>query len=160
MISIIEVPFDEPRAQTLWAEQQVELAQIYGEPDIHPQVSADGVIVSLLALDAAGTPVGTVFARWSHYHPGDPVTGEPNAAEVKRLYVIPAARGNAFAALLMQELEARVWASGAARIVLETGVLQPAAIATYERLGYERIDNFGPYEDEEDSVCMGKERPV
>jgi hypothetical protein len=39
-----------------------------------------------------------------------------------------------------------------------TGTLQPDAIAFYERHGYRRIENYGPYVGEPLSVCY--ERPL
>ena len=51
------------------------------------------------------------------------------------------------------------WAreDGFTRIVLETGKRQPEAIALYERYGYQRTDNFGPYVGVANSVCFEKQ---
>ncbi len=76
--------------------------------------------------------------------------------EVKRMYTIDKARGNGFAVVVLNELE--VWAKelGATRCVLETGINQQAAIALYEKCGYQRIPNYGQYEGVENSFCFGK----
>jgi putative acetyltransferase len=41
-------------------------------------------------------------------------------------------------------------------IKLETGVLQPEAIAFYKRFGYDEIERFGIYVDCEQSICLEK----
>ena len=41
-------------------------------------------------------------------------------------------------------------------MVLETGALQPEAIALYESSGYRRIPNFGFYSHAEHSQCFAK----
>ena len=46
--------------------------------------------------------------------------------------------------------------AGVDTLQLETGPLQPAAIAFYERNGFTRIPNFGEYADSEYSVCFAK----
>ena len=40
--------------------------------------------------------------------------------------------------------------------MLETGFLQPEALALYERHGYERCGPFGDYVDDPNSVFMRK----
>jgi ribosomal protein S18 acetylase RimI-like enzyme len=40
-----------------------------------------------------------------------------------------------------------------------SGVNQPEAIALYEKAGYRRIENYGPYANNEESICMGKSLP-
>ena len=43
------------------------------------------------------------------------------------------------------------------RLLLETGSLQPEALRSYLREGYERIENFGPYVGEEQSICCARD---
>jgi GNAT superfamily N-acetyltransferase len=78
------------------------------------------------------------------------------AAEVKRMYVDPAHRGQGVASHILQELEAWAAELGYARCVLETGRRQPEAIALYGKCGYGRIENYGPYVGVENSLCFGK----
>lgn len=77
-------------------------------------------------------------------------------AEVKRLFVMPDRRGQGLAKALMAELEAVAHRLGHQAIRLETGTLQPEAIALYQRIGYTRIPCFGDYADDPMSVCMEK----
>ena len=77
-------------------------------------------------------------------------------AEVKRMYVLEAARGLGFGRRMIEALEAEARELGATRLILETGVRQPEALGLYASAGFERIDPFGEYIDSELSVCMAK----
>ena len=77
-------------------------------------------------------------------------------AELKRMFVHPDARGQGLARGLLSGVEQAAAATGVAELRLETGPLQHAAIALYERSGYERIPNFGPYVGDPYSVCYAK----
>lgn len=155
MITVLAVPFDDERAQALWGAQQDELKRIYGAAGMHPDLPPEGLIASLLALDEDGEPLGTVLARWSHYHPD-----RPGTAEIKRLYVAPEHRGHRHARVLMGALERATWRAGATELVLETGRRQPEAIAVFRGIGYGEIDRFGPYAGKPDTVCLAKHLPT
>lgn len=77
-------------------------------------------------------------------------------AEVKRMYLRDDARGRGIADDILQSLEAAARAADVRTLQLETGPLQPAAIAFYERNGFTPIPNFGEYADSEYSVCFAK----
>jgi putative acetyltransferase len=66
-------------------------------------------------------------------------------AEVKRMYVRPHARGRGVAEALLAQIEAAARDAGHARLVLETGDRQLAAIRVYERAGFYRCAPFGAY---------------
>ena len=76
--------------------------------------------------------------------------------EVKRMYTLPEKRGNGYASTLLTELESWAKEMGFSRCILETGNLQDAAIKMYEKCGYDRIDNYGPYIGIESSYCFQK----
>jgi GNAT superfamily N-acetyltransferase len=61
------------------------------------------------------------------------------------MYVVDAARRRGLARRLLAALEASAAEAGAHRIVLNTGLAQPEAIALYESSGYEPIPGFGHY---------------
>jgi putative acetyltransferase len=82
---------------------------------------------------------------------------DAGTAEIKRMYVVPAERRRGFAQVMLARLEAEARALGVARIVLETGVRQPEAIALYTREGFTRIPAFGEYLEDALSVCMAKD---
>ena len=85
------------------------------------------------------------------------LVGKPDGtAELKRMFVHEDARGQGLASALMDRLEVAAVDTGVRAIQLETGPLQHAAIALYEKHGYARIPNFGPYVGDEFSVCYAK----
>lgn len=83
----------------------------------------------------------------------------PGVCEVKRMYVAPDCRGRGYARAVLAELERRAAAAGYTVARLETGVRQPEAIALYERAGYARAPNYGPYVGNEQSVCFERQLP-
>ena len=66
-------------------------------------------------------------------------------AELKRMYVVPDARGRGLGRLLLVALEDEARRLGYDGIVLETGDRQPEALGLYESAGYERIPCYGVY---------------
>jgi putative acetyltransferase len=76
--------------------------------------------------------------------------------EIKRMFVLPAWRGKGIGGLILAELEEWAAGLGADRCILETGSLQPEAIALYTRHGYQRIQNFGPFIGIVNSLCFEK----
>jgi len=84
---------------------------------------------------------------------------EPRVAEIKRMYVVPAARGRGFSRVLLASLEERARQLGVQRLVLETGPRQLQALALYRGAGFTLIARFGEYIGSELSVCMGKDLP-
>lgn len=81
---------------------------------------------------------------------------EKDTVEIKRIYVNRDYRGIGISKLVVKELE--IWAKelGNKKAILETGMLQKAAIGLYERLNYVVIDNYEPYVNLPNSLCMGK----
>ncbi len=77
-------------------------------------------------------------------------------AEVKRVYTQTEYRGRGYARAVMQALEERARAQGYAKLILETGRVLTAAMGMYATLGFRVIDNYGPYANMPDSVCMEK----
>jgi ribosomal protein S18 acetylase RimI-like enzyme len=69
---------------------------------------------------------------------------EPDACEIKRLYVRPQARGRGIARTLIRAVEAFARENGARQIFLDTKSTMAAAIALYEREGFVRVP---PYHD-------------
>ena len=80
--------------------------------------------------------------------------------EIKRMYVQPAARGQGVAARLLQALETVARSEGCRLLQLETGPLQPAALAFYTAYGFQRCGAFGDYPDHPLSVFMRKALPA
>jgi putative acetyltransferase len=66
-------------------------------------------------------------------------------AELKRMYVRPAARGRGIADALLAHIETVTRHAGLTRLCLETGDRQLAAIRVYRRAGFSPCAPFGPY---------------
>lgn len=79
-------------------------------------------------------------------------------AEIKRMFVDPAARGLGIGARLLERLEQAARAAGIGVIRLETGIRQPEAIGLYRRFGYAERPPFGAYRP--DPLCLFMEKPL
>ncbi len=84
------------------------------------------------------------------------VLGQGGQAEMKRVFVDPAARGKGVARAIMEELERAAADSGVSLMQLETGIHQPEAIALYRRFGYVERGPFGGYKPDPLSLFMEK----
>lgn len=159
MIAVMELRitgYDHPDAELLTAEVQQEYVRRYGDMDItemRAEHFADphGVFV-VGYLDGVPVACGGWRVKDSSYpylRDGD--------VELKRMFVVPTARGRGLARLVLRHLEAAAGAAGRTRVVLETGTEQPEAVALYESEGYRPITKFGVYRDAPESICLGKE---
>lgn len=151
--TITRTPFDHPDADGLRRAQRVELDARYGSDDHEPGTppSAADVPVFLVARADDGRPVACGGLR-----PVDDAVAGPGTVEVKRMYVVPEARGSGVATGLLRALEDAARERGMRQVVLETGVLQPDAIRFYEREGYSSIPLFGPYVGSAESRCFAR----
>lgn len=85
------------------------------------------------------------------------VVMNPEYGEIKRMFVRPEVRGQGIAAELLKFLEVSAQASSCYRLMLETGIRQPEAIALYRRFGYAQCGPFNGYRDDPLSLFMEKE---
>lgn len=146
---ITPVSWDDPDAVRLREAQRVELDARYGTDDHEPGAlpTAETMAVFLVARDEEGTAVGCGGLR--------PLG--PDTAEIKRMYVDPAARGTGVATALLRALEDHARELGIPRLLLETGTGQPDAMRFYQREGYEPIEAYGPYRGEPISRCFARD---
>ncbi|MBD0710792.1 MULTISPECIES: GNAT family N-acetyltransferase [unclassified Streptomyces] len=156
-MNIQPTPYDHPDAVALDAEVQAEYAVRYDdEGDVTP---LDAGMFSpprglyLLAYDPEGRPVAT--GGWRTQDKNDEGY-EDGDAELKRMYVVPDARGLGLARRILAALEADARAAGRTRMVLETGTAQPEAVALYVSSGYASCAKFGHYRDYDNSLCYAK----
>lgn len=77
--------------------------------------------------------------------------------EVKKVFVVPAARGRGLSRTLMTAIEDAARELGETSIQLQTGRKQVEAIALYEAIGYHHIPPFGPYAQLDGMVCFSKQ---
>lgn len=102
-------------------------------------------VVFLVARDADGRALGCgAYVDRGAY------------AEVKRMYVDPASRGQGVGGKLLGEIARRAAAAGLPSLMLETGISQPEAIGLYERDGFTRCAPFGDYQADPLSLFMVK----
>ena len=76
--------------------------------------------------------------------------------EVRRMYVMRAARRTGIARAILVHLEQVAHELGYAAMRLETGYRQQPAMALYESFGFKRIAPFGEYVNDPTSVCYEK----
>jgi GNAT superfamily N-acetyltransferase len=116
-----------------------EMRELYGGLDLNaPDMPTAG------AADL-GPPGGTFLVG---YRDGQAVCGggikrlPDGACEIKRMYVVPAARGRGVARALLRALEDAARGLGYRIARLDTGPRQPHARGLYESEGYAAIGNF------------------
>lgn len=147
-VEIRVVAYDHPDAVALIGMVQQEYVIRYGGPDgtpVDPAEFAPPLGLFLIGY-LAGQPASC--GGWRVRADG--------SVEVKRMYVVPAARGRGLARAMLAELELTAKRAGHRRMVLETGLNQPEAIALYRSSGYVDVPGFGYYADAPLAVHLGK----
>jgi putative acetyltransferase len=129
----------------------VELAARYPEPGAnHFRLDAEEVSAAngaFLLGYLAGEPVACGAIRRL----------AAGVAEVKRMFVVPGARGRGISKRVLAALEERALQLGFARLVLETGTRQLEAIGLYQGAGFYSIPLFGEYLGSALSLCYAKD---
>jgi GNAT superfamily N-acetyltransferase len=156
-VKLISRPYGHPDVVALTAEVQAHYHELYGGGDESPVEVADfeaptgHFVVGYLN----NTPVAMGGWRRLGDRPGLP---SPNAAEVKRMYVAPSARGRGRSREVLAELETSARAAGIDWLVLETGRPQESAVSLYLSSGYAKVDGapYGHYLGSPESVHLGK----
>lgn len=143
------VPFADTRVQRLVAEVQAHYVVIYGGPDDSPvdplEFEPPRGLFALGTVNAEGVAMG----GWRRRPDLSATFDGADVAEIKRMYVAPSGRRRGFARAVLTFLEDTAHEAGADVLVLETGTMQPDAIALYEVSGYEPTVRFGHYADSE-----------
>ncbi|MFC4852590.1 GNAT family N-acetyltransferase [Actinophytocola glycyrrhizae] len=139
-------PWDDPAGAELRRRQRAELDARYGSDDHEPgpPPSAADVDVFLVAVGHDGTAIACGALRCL----------SEDAAEVKRMYVVPERRGSGVATSVLRALETAAAERGRRTLRLETGTEQPDAQRFYRREGYREIPLFGNYVGSALSVCF------
>jgi putative acetyltransferase len=76
--------------------------------------------------------------------------------ELKRMFVLPTARGLGLGRRILDRIEEEARREGLTCVRLETGVHQPEALGLYRAAGYAERDAFGEYAPDPLSVFMEK----
>ena len=152
---VVRVPITHPDAARLVDEVQQEYVERYGGPDETPLEPAyfEAPQGAFFVGYLDGVPVAT--GAW-RLRQDLVVDGSDRTAEIKRMYVVKAARGRRLARAMLAHLEETASGAGAEVMVLETGAAQPEAIALYVSSGYQRITPFGFYQDSPLVRCFAR----
>ena len=148
MISVALETADADGVRTLLEASDAFHAELYPpEENFLLDVSsllARGVSVVVARRDGQAVGMGALVGA------GD------GTGELKRFFVLPGERGGGIAGRVLDTLLAVAADHGLHLLRLETGPLQPAAIAFYESRGFTRIPAFGEYVGSASSVCFGR----
>ncbi|MGA2826242.1 MAG: GNAT family N-acetyltransferase [Streptosporangiaceae bacterium] len=144
------VAYDHPDAARLIGEVQQEYVIRYGGVDDSPVDPAEFTPPSGLFLVGYDGDAAVVCGGWRACGPGD------TDAEIRRMYVVPAARGRGLARRMLAELERTARDAGHQRMILETGRPQPEAVALYRSSRYTEIPAYGYYAGSPHSMHFGK----
>jgi GNAT superfamily N-acetyltransferase len=131
--------FDEAPASVLVQAMREEMAEIYDGLEI------DNAQMPKAGAAELGPPGGMFVVGFEHGIPvccGGIKQLPDGACEIKRMFVVPDARGRGVARALLAELEERARGLGYRLARLDTGPRQTTAQRIYERAGYEPIGNF------------------
>ncbi len=139
---------DQPEVLALLRASDTYMGELYPSESNHlldvralqdPQVT---FVVARLRGEAAGC--------------GAIVRTTDGSAEIKRMFVSPAARGCNLGRQLLEKLESLAAEAGARWLRLETGVKQPEALGLYRSAGFVERGPFGDYLPDPLSVFMEK----
>lgn len=137
MLSFRATRSDEPPGSELLAGMLAELAAVYGPidgegmPTATPEeMGPPGGAFLVGELDGRAVACGGVKRL------------APHVAEIKRMFVVPEARGHGVARALLGALEDAARELGYERVRLDTGPLQPHARALYVSAGYAEIPDY------------------
>ena len=148
MIIQRETP-DSPEVTVLLAAADERSASLY------PEESRHGLSASkLLSADAR------FFVARQDGHAlgcGGYVLLSANAAEMKRLFVDPARRGQGAGNALVGAIEKAAAGEGVKTLLLETGIKSVEALRLYERLGFKACPPFANYRPDPLSIFMLKQ---
>lgn len=132
-------------------EVQAEYAVLYGGDGDTAPIAADEFVAPNGHFVVA--EVDGEAAAMGGWRRGGP---EPGDAEIKRMFVRARFRRQGLSRLVLAEVERTAAEAGVRRLVLETGLRQPEAIALYRASGYTDIPPFGYYAESPSSVPLGK----
>ena len=137
MLQVRPLRPDRPPASLLLEAMVGEIERLYGPAELRNAPSA--------TPGELWAPHGTYLVV---HDDGRPVAGGgvkrlgDGLGEIKRMYVVPDARGRGHARRLLYALEDAARELGYTRVRLDTGRSQPGARALYESAGYDSIPDY------------------
>ena len=142
------VSLDDPTARGLEAAHIAEMHQRYDREGPNPLDAADFEPPAGCFLVGFAGGLAVACGGWRHR------TDE--IAEVKRMYVVPAARRQGCSRLLLAAIEEDARRAGYVEAWLETGALQPEALGLYRSAGYHSIPPYGEFRADPRSRSFAK----
>ncbi len=107
-----------------------------------------------LGVEALSMPDISFFLAYSDGQAIGCAAYSTKYSELKSMFVTPQSRGTGAAHALIEQVEHLAKAVGILR--LETGPTHHSALKFYKKLGFTHCKGFGPYGDNDYSVCMAK----
>lgn len=143
-IAVERAETDEVRQ--LLRERDAYFDRLYADEDRLPKsVNIESSDAAFFVLRSAGCLVGCgALIRREGY------------GELKRFFVRDAFRGSGLGRRLLKTIEQHAHRNGCCLLRLETGILQPAAIAMYRKAGFQETGCFGEYTPRYLSIFMEK----
>lgn len=139
-LSFRSVALDEEPAASLASAMRAEMAALYDDLDI------DAPSMPSAGPEELGPPAGTFLVGFDAGGRAVCCGGvkrlSDGACEIKRMYVVPEARGQGVARELLRALEDAARELGYTVVRLDTGPRQPHAERMYRQAGYRSIGNF------------------
>ena len=136
-IQVREERFDTPVSTALVADYVSEIRSMYPKwsPNVPPRMTGQDV----------EPPTG----RWLLAYRHGRAVGcaglkriDEQTAEIKRIYVVPGARGTGVSRALLEHLERAARDAGYQAVRLDTGAKQPASVALFSSSGYQPIADY------------------
>ncbi|MGI8432231.1 MAG: GNAT family N-acetyltransferase [Chthoniobacterales bacterium] len=138
-------------AAALWAELSTTYPEMTAPPFPPRDIVGERAVFMVASLGGKAIGCGAIRP-----FPAPAGIGLALVAEVKRMYVAPAARGRGVAAAILRTLEAWAAERGYLTLRLETGGRQPFAVRLYEGFGYHRIPPYGHHAGDPLALCFEK----
>ncbi len=139
----------EPAALALIAQSDAYLAALYPPESNHlldPEALSRPEVRFFLARRGGETVASGAYV----------LARDGRSAEIKRMFVAPAARGLGIGRRMLRHIEASAAEEGITLLQLETGISQPEAIGLYRAEGYVERGPFGSYAPDPFSLFMEK----
>jgi ribosomal protein S18 acetylase RimI-like enzyme len=136
VIEIRHVRGDDPVARSLLAAMEAWIADHLGPTDERTSTVAPEEMVppngAFVVISAGGRPVAGGGVRRL----------DDGVGEIKRMFVLPEARGQGHARRLLEALETAARDLGFRRLRLDTAPSMTTAMALYRRAGYREIPDY------------------
>jgi ribosomal protein S18 acetylase RimI-like enzyme len=142
--------YDHSDARALQLALHAEQGRLYGFADHPDDLDASRFVephgLFLVGYNDSGIPIACGAWHWLTEH----------TAEIKRMYVAPAARRHGHARTLLAALEHHAAEAGARHLMLETGARNTSALALYAAADYQRIPSYVPHRNPQINRALTK----